>query len=76
MSVSGLDLSALPWRTSSFTTGGGDDGACVEVAAVPDGRIAVRNSKRPDAGTVFFTRAEMAAYLAGVKAGEFDDLAR
>ncbi|WP_405613110.1 DUF397 domain-containing protein [Streptomyces sp. NBC_01508] len=63
------------WRKSSFSGGGGDTGGnCVEAAALPDGRIAVRNSKSPEAGTVFFTRTEMAAWLAGVKAGEFDDL--
>lgn len=75
MSVSTEDLSALPWRKSSFSGGTADDDACVEVAPMPDGRVAMRNSKRPEAGTVFFTRAEMAAYLAGVKAGEFDNLA-
>lgn len=48
---------------------------CVEVAALPDGRIAVRNSNQPGAGVVDFTRAEMDAWIKGVKAGEFDDLA-
>lgn len=63
------------WRKSSFSGGGGDTGGnCVETAALPDGRVAVRNSNSPDAGTVFFTRAEIGAWLAGVKAGEFDDL--
>lgn len=70
-----MDLSALTWRKSSFSGSEGDNDACVEVAAVPDGRIAVRNSNDRAAGVVFFTPAEMAAYLAGVKAGEFDDLA-
>lgn len=64
------------WRKSSFSGGGGNTGGdCVEAAALPDGRIAVRNSKTPDAGVVFFTRAEIGAWLKGVKAGEFDDLA-
>lgn len=74
MNVSPENLADLPWRKSTFSGGDGDDGACVELAPLPDGRIAVRNSKAPDAGVVFFTRAEMAAYVAGVKAGEFDDL--
>lgn len=59
------------WRTSSFS---GNNGTCVEVAALPDGHVAVRNSNRPNEGTVLFTRAEMGAWLDGVKAGEFDDL--
>jgi hypothetical protein len=42
---------------------------------VDDVQIAVRNSNHPDAGVVFFTRAEMGAWIKGIKAGEFDDLA-
>jgi hypothetical protein len=59
------------WRTSSFS---GNNGTCVEVAPLPDGHIAVRNSNRPHDGMVLFTRAEMDAWVSGVKAGEFDDL--
>ncbi|MGH3901856.1 MAG: DUF397 domain-containing protein [Pseudonocardiaceae bacterium] len=68
-------LAQIQWRTSSFSNGGDGGGNCVEVAALPDGRIAVRNSNHPDAGAVLFTRAEMDAWIKGVKAGEFDDLA-
>lgn len=68
-------LAQIQWRTSSFTDSGtSNGGSCVEVAALPDGRIAVRNSNHPNAGAVFFTRAEMRAWIKGVKAGEFDDL--
>jgi len=67
-----LDLSTAAWRTSSFSNG---TGSCVEVAPLADGRSAVRNSNHPEAGVVFFTRAEMDAWIKGVKAGEFDDLA-
>jgi len=63
-------MAELTWRESGYS----DNGTCVEVAQ--DGEeVAVRNSQRPDAGTVLFTRAEMAAWVAGCKAGEFDDLA-
>ncbi len=65
------DLSTAAWRTSRFSNGGG---LCVEVALLDDGRTAVRNSNHPDAGVVLFTRAEMDAYIRGVRAGEFDDL--
>jgi len=68
-------LTDLTWRTSSFTEDGGSNGGtCMQAAALPDGRVAVRNSNAPDAGVVLFTRAEMAAWVKGVKAGEFDDL--
>ncbi len=69
-------LAQVQWRKSSFTdTGIGNGGMCVEVGALLDGRIAVRNSNHPDAGAVHFSRAEMDAWIKGVKAGEFDDLA-
>jgi hypothetical protein len=69
--VAAADSSPTLWRTSSFS---GNNGTCVEVAALPDGRIAVRNSNQPEQGIVLFTRAEMEAWIHGVKAGEFDDL--
>jgi len=61
----------LLWRRSTFS---GNNGACVEVAALPDGRVAVRDSKDPHGGTLMFTRAEIDAWVRGVRAGEFDDL--
>ncbi len=74
MSIDDL-LANAQWRKSSFTGGAnGAGGKCVEVAELADGRIAVRNSNHRDAGAVFFTRAEMAAWIAGVKNAEFDDL--
>jgi hypothetical protein len=69
---SDVDLTDVAWRKASFSA---SNGQCVEVAALRDGRVAMRNSNHPAAGAVFFTRAEMDAYLKGVKAGEFDDLA-
>jgi len=59
----------LNWRKSSYS----NNGQCVEVAETDDG-ILVRNSNRPDAGTIEFTRAEMAAWIEGCKAGEFEDI--
>ena len=59
------------WRKSSFS--GPNGGDCVEMAETADG-VLVRNSKYPNSGTVAFTRSELAAWIAGCKAGEFDDL--
>ena len=67
-----IQLAAASWRISSFS---GNNGTCVQVATLPDGRIAVRNSNHPDDGVVLFTASEMTAWIHGVKAGEFDDLA-
>jgi Domain of unknown function (DUF397) len=57
------------WRKSSFS----GIGECVEVTVLDDGSIGVRNSKRPGAGLVTFTRGEIDAFVRGVQAGEFDD---
>lgn len=68
-------LTPLGWRTSSFTEkDGSNGGTCVQAAALPDGRVAIRNSNATDPGVIIFTRAEMDAWIKGVKAGEFDDL--
>ena len=69
--MAALDSYITHWRTSTFS---GNNGTCVEVATLPDGHIAVRNSNRPHDGVVLFTRAEMNAWISGVKAGEFDDV--
>jgi hypothetical protein len=60
------------WRKSSFSDGNGGD--CVEVAPTRDETIAVRHSKDPDGPLITYTRSEFRAFVAGVKAGEFDDL--
>ena len=62
------DQASVEWRKSSFSTTNG----CVEVAVVGD-RIAVRDSKQRGGGPVLeFTAIEWAAFLAGVRGGEFD----
>lgn len=61
------------WRKSSFSNGTGGNN-CVEVKGLTTvDVIAVRNSKHVGQ-EMLFTRAEWAAFLAGVKAGEFDDI--
>lgn len=50
------------------------EGNCVEVATLPEGGIAVRNSRDPDGPALVYTPAELAAFLAGAKDGEFDHL--
>ncbi len=64
--------SQLSWRKSTYSGANGD---CVEVAEHGN-LIALRHSKEPDQGTLHYTRSELAAFIAGCKAGEFDDLAQ
>ncbi|BCY07031.1 DUF397 domain-containing protein [Actinoplanes sp. L3-i22] len=53
------------WRKSSRSNGTGGD--CVEVTDLADGGFAVRDSKDPDGPILFFTPAERAAFVAGVR---------
>jgi hypothetical protein len=46
----------------------------VEVAELPGGSVAVRNSRHPLGPALIYPRAEIAAFLVAVKNGEFDDL--
>jgi hypothetical protein len=63
-----LDLGRLHWFKSSFSAAGN----CVEVAHLPSGGVAVRDSKNRAQSPHVYTRAEWAAFLAGAKNGEFD----
>jgi hypothetical protein len=64
------ELSQAMWRKSSLS--GGDGGNCVEVADLSGGRRAVRDSKDRGGPALVFTPAEWAAFVGGVKTGEFD----
>lgn len=59
------------WRKSALSN---PTGNCVELAPLPDGGVAVRNSRDPGGPVLVYTRAEMVAFLGGVKNGDFDDL--
>jgi hypothetical protein len=58
----------LVWRSAQCSAN-----SCVEVAELTDGRVAIRDGKSGDGSPVLkFSGAEWRAFLAGVKAGEFD----
>lgn len=58
----------IDYRVSSFCSMGN----CVEVGRTPDGGVAVRDRKDTDGAPLVFTPEEWTAFVAGVKAGEFD----
>lgn len=58
------------WRKSSKSP---DFNNCVEVRHYGSSTdVEVRNSKRPEVGSVVFTAGEWEAFTAGVKAEEFE----
>ncbi|WP_370355890.1 DUF397 domain-containing protein [Catenulispora sp. EB89] len=62
--------SGRAWRKASAS---GSSGSCVEVAWLPDGGRAVRDSKDPSGPHLKFTAREWAAFIDGVSKGEFED---
>lgn len=70
----GLGSAGLPdvtWRKSRRSNPSGN---CVELARLPAGQVAVRNSRQPAGPVLIWTRDEMAAFVRGAKDGQFDSL--
>jgi hypothetical protein len=66
--VSSDEFEILNFRASSFCMNSG----CVEVARLPDGRIAVRDSKDSAKPAHIYSVGEWRDFIMGVKSGEFD----
>jgi hypothetical protein len=64
------DLSGAVWRKSTRSDNGGN--SCVEVAKNLPGVVGVRDSKDRSGPALTFTPDEWAAFVDGVKKGEFD----
>jgi hypothetical protein len=65
-----MDLSNATWRKSSYS--GGNGGNCVEVAVLPDGGRAVRDSKDPDGPKLMFSHVEWRTFINAMRSGTFD----
>lgn len=66
-----IDLSDAQWRISSHSSG---TGSCVELAALPAGHVAVRDSTDRTRPALVFDSAEWQAFKAGMSDGQFADL--
>lgn len=64
-------LQGAVWRKSRRSN---SQGNCVELASLPGGMIAVRNSRHPAGPALIYTRAEIDAFIRGAQDGDFDDL--
>lgn len=66
------DVSQSSWQKSDFSN---MNGSCLEVSRLQSDRIGVRDTKDNGTGPVLvFTGPEWAAFLAGAKEGQFDNL--
>jgi hypothetical protein len=68
------DLPVVTWRKSRRS--GPQGGNCVEIANLPDGQVAIRNSRHPAGPALVFTPDEWDAFVGGAKDGDFDLLRR
>ncbi len=64
------ELTAATWVKSSLS--GPNEGNCVEVARLAQGRVGVRDSKDRSGPALVFAPGEWAAFVEGVKGGHFD----
>jgi Domain of unknown function (DUF397) len=70
----GMPASGLTEATWTASKHGDVQAACAELAELPEGSIALRNSNDPDGPALIYTHAEIEAFIAGAKGGEFDSL--
>ena len=70
MSTNPVVSGDFDWRISRLC----DSGACVGVARHGE-FVLIGNSSSPEAPVSQFTRQEFRTFIAGVKLGDFDDLA-
>jgi hypothetical protein len=66
-----VELGDVRWLKSQYSN---TTGECVELASLPNGEVAMRNSRFPAGPVLVYTQAEIRAFLSGAKDGEFDHM--
>lgn len=69
--VRATDLTGAAWQKARRSN---SQGACVEMARLGDGSIAVRNSRFPSGPALVYTQEEIDCLILGAKDGDFDNL--
>jgi hypothetical protein len=64
------ELPAVRWQKSGRSNPSGN---CVELAELPGGGVAMRNSRDPGGPVLVYTVDEIVAFLLGVRDGDFDN---
>jgi hypothetical protein len=64
-------IEGVVWRKSRNSNPSGN---CVELARLPGGDIAVRNSRHPAGPALIYTTAEITAFIQGARDGDFDSM--
>ncbi|MCW2872337.1 DUF397 domain-containing protein [Actinacidiphila oryziradicis] len=64
-------IEGVVWRKSRSSNPSGN---CVELARLPGGDIAVRNSRHPAGPALIYTTAEITAFIQGARDGDFDSM--
>lgn len=70
----GVPAHEIPGATWVKSLASSATGNCVELASLPGGQVAVRNSRFPQGPALVYEAAEIAAFVSGAKSGEFDCL--
>lgn len=65
-----MDLTGAVWHRPGRTIDMPKKYNCVELAYLPDGAVAVRDSNNPAAGTLRFDQGEWDAFTDGIRTGD------